>query len=279
MVKGNIVDLIIPFKDDSEIDYDELIKILRYQIDYIDGILLRKNIIQLDDEQKLKVVSFILKKFNNIKIIVDVSNFNPKTVIAEINKYKNLNIDSFLIDVLESNEEGIINYYKYIADRTNYPIIINNTNIILNYDIVRFLSYHPNIIGIIDSSFDFIYKTKISFLCNDDFILYCSNDLIIIPSLSLKIGGFISLISNAFPKEIKEITNSYLDNYDIAKQSYMKLFKIIEDVYSEANNIGIKYLLFVMGFKTNKVFLPYARASINLRRKIEEDYLEFVEKK
>lgn len=278
MVKGNIVDLIIPFKEDKQIDYDEFEKILAYQKDYIDGILFSKNITQLDNEEKLQIVKFVLKKLNNIKIIVDISNFNPKEVVLEASKYNDLNIDSFLVNALDSNEEGLIKYYRYIADRINHHIVINNTNNILDFDIVRFLSYHPNIIGIIDSSSDFIYKTKISFLCNENFIFYCSNDLLLIPSLSLNIGGFISLISNAFPKEINEIYNSYLNETEMIK-SYMKLYKLIEDVCAEQNNIGIKYLLFVMGFKTNIIRLPYARASINLRRKIEEDYLEFVEEK
>lgn len=278
MVKGNIVDLIIPFKEDKQIDYDEFEKILAYQKDYIDGILFSKNITQLDNEEKLQIVKFVLKKLNNIKIIVDISNFNPKEVVLEASKYNDLNIDSFLVNALDSNEEGLIKYYRYIADRIKHHIVINNTNNILDFDIVRFLSYHPNIIGIIDSSSDFIYKTKISFLCNENFIFYCSNDLLLIPSLSLNIGGFISLISNAFPKEINEIYNSYLNETEMIK-SYMKLYKLIEDVCAEQNNIGIKYLLFVMGFKTNIIRLPYARASINLRRKIEEDYLEFVEEK
>ncbi len=280
MIKGNIVDLIIPLKEDKEIDYDELENILNYQINDIDGILLSNSITQLNDDNKTKVVKFILKKFNYAKIIVDISNFDPKEVVKEASHYNDLNIDSFLLNVLESNEEGLIKYYRYIADRINHPIIINNVkNNTLDYDIVRFLSYHPNIIGIKDSSLDFIYKTKISLLCNDNFILYCSNDLILIPSLSFNIGGFISLISNAFPKEIKEIYNSYLKNPEIAKLTYMKLYKLIEDIYTDVNNIGIKYLLFVMGFKTNIVYLPYAHASIGLRRKIEEDYLEFVEEK
>ncbi|MBD5390423.1 hypothetical protein HDR67_00200, partial [bacterium] len=121
------------------------------------------------------------------------------------------------------------------------------------------------------------YQTKISLFCNEKFVLYGADDLTMIPSLGLGAVGIISVINNAFPKEVKLIIDSFSKNIEISKVTYQKISKLTEDIYKEPSPIPIKYLLFVMGFKTRKLRMPLAEASIGVRRKLEEDYLEFVD--
>lgn len=280
MVKGSIVELVIPFKEDNSIDYDELKAFLEFQINNnTDGILLSSIVSQLTADECFEVAKYILSNFNDrLKLIIDISDNNPRNVVSAASKYNEMNISSYLVNAPNSNIEGLLKYYRYIADRLKHPIILGNTdNMLLNDELVKLLSYHPNICGIRDISKDIECKSRLSYICNDTFLLYIANDLIMLPSLALNVGGVVSIIGNAFPKEVKLIYSSFFKDTEIARLTYKKIYSLIEDIQSEIDGIGIKYLLYVMGFNVRKLRLPYAEASINLRRTIEEHYLELVE--
>lgn len=280
MVKGSIVELVIPFKEDNSIDYDELKAFLEFQINNnTDGILLSSIVSQLTADECFEVAKYISSNFNDrLKLIIDISDNNPRNVVSAASKYNEMNISSYLVNAPNSNIEGLLKYYRYIADRLKHPIILGNTdNMLLNDELVKLLSYHPNVCGIRDISKDIEYKARLSYICNDTFLLYIANDLIMLPSLALNVGGVVSVIGNAFPKEVKLIYSSFFKDIKIARLTYKKIYSLIEDIQSEIDGIGIKYLLYVMGFNVRKLRLPYAEASINLRRTIEEHYLELVE--
>ena len=289
MLKGSIVALVTPFNDDNEIDYNEVKRLLDFHLEnQTDGILLLGTTAEaesLSDEEKQKLVEYVLKYLNGkIKVMVGIISNVPKRAIELAELFDDLDIDSYLVSApyyIKSNTEGLLKHFSYIADHVKHPIVLYNvpkrTGVHLSEEVVRFLSYHPNIIGIKEASGDLAYQTKIALLCNKNFVLYGADDLSIIPSLGLGAVGIISVINNAFPKEVKLIIDSFDKDKNISMLTYKKISKLTEDIYKESSPIPIKYLLFVMGFKTRKLRMPLAEASIGLRRKIEEDYLAFVD--
>ncbi|MDE6414630.1 MAG: 4-hydroxy-tetrahydrodipicolinate synthase [Anaeroplasmataceae bacterium] len=289
MLKGSIVALVTPFNDDNEIDYNELKKLLDFHIENkSDGILLLGTTAEaesLSDEEKKKLVRYAVDYLDGkIKIMVGIIANVPKKAIELASLFDDLDIDSFLVSApyyIKSNTEGLLKHFTYIADHVVHPIVLYNvpkrTGIQLNEEVVQFLSYHPNIIGIKEASGDLAYQTKIALFCNEKFVLYGADDLSMLASLGLGAVGIISVINNAFPKEVKLMIDSFDKDRNISLLAYKKISKLTEDIYLESSPIPIKYLLFVMGFKTRKLRMPLAEASIGLRRKIEEDYLAFVD--
>lgn len=289
MLKGSIVALVTPFNENNEIDYNEIKKLLDFHIENkTDGILLLGTTAEaeaLTDTEKKEIVEFVLNYLQDkIKVIVGIISNTPQRAIELAKLFDHLNIDSYLVSApyyIKSNTEGLIKHFTYIADRVNHPIVLYNvpkrSGLNLDVEVVRFLSYHPKIIGIKEASGNLEYQTKISLLCNENFVLYGADDLTILPSLGLGAVGIISVINNAFPKEVKLMIDSFDKERKISIITYKKISKLTEDIYRESSPIPIKYLLFIMGFKTRKVRMPLAEASIWVRRKIEEDYLEFVD--
>lgn len=289
MLKGSIVALVTPFNDDNEIDYNEVKRLLDFHLENkTDGILLLGTTAEaesLSDEEKKKLVEYVVKYLNGkIKVMVGIISNVPKRAIEMAELFDDLDIDSYLVSApyyIKSNTEGLLKHFSYIADHVNHPIVLYNvpkrTGVHLSEEVVRFLSYHPNIIGIKEASGDLAYQTKIALLCNKNFVLYGADDLSMIPSLGLGAVGIISVINNAFPKEVKLIIDSFDKDRNISMLTYKKISKLTEDIYKETSPIPVKYLMFVMGFKTRKLRMPLAEASIGLRRKIEEDYLAFVD--
>lgn len=289
MLKGSIVALVTPFNENNEIDFKEIQRLLDFHIENkTDGILLLGTTAEaeaLTDLEKEKIVEYVVNYLQErIKIMVGIISNLPSRTVELAHLFDKYNIDSYLVSApyyIKSNMEGLIKHFTYIADRVAHPIVLYNvpkrTGISLSVELVRFLSYHSNIIGIKEASGDLEYQTKIALFCNEKFVLYGADDLTMIPSLGLGAVGIISVINNAFPKEVKLIIDSFSKNIEISKVTYQKISKLTEDIYKEPSPIPIKYLLFVMGFKTRKLRMPLAEASIGVRRKLEEDYLEFVD--
>ncbi|MCM1130261.1 MAG: 4-hydroxy-tetrahydrodipicolinate synthase [Roseburia sp.] len=289
MLRGSIVALVTPFNADNEIDYNEVKRLLEFHLEnQTDGILLLGTTAEaesLSDCEKQKLVEYVLEYLNGkIKVMVGIISNVPNKAIEMAELFSDLDIDSYLVSApyyIKSNTEGLLKHFTYIADHVNHPIVLYNvpkrTGVHLSEEVVRFLSYHPNIVGIKEASGDLAYQTKIALLCNKNFVLYGADDLSMIPSLGLGAVGIISVINNAFPKEVKLIIDSFDKDRNISILTYKKISKLTEDIYKESSPIPIKYLLFVMGFKTRKLRLPLAEASIGLRRRIEEDYLAFVD--
>ena len=144
-------------------------------------------------------------------------------------------------------------------------------------DVVRILSYHHNIIGIKDASGDALYTQEIAKFINNKFKLYCGDDKSMIISLFLGASGSISVIANAFPLEVKLIHESFDKNINISKTTFNKLNSLIDAIFKETSPIGIKYLLYIIGFNTKKYRRPLDEPSLEVKRLIEEKTLEIIE--
>ncbi len=285
MLKGSIVALITPFTEQNEIDYEEIKKLLNFHIENkTDGLLLLGTTAEaesLSDEEKKTLVEFILKYLDGrIPVMVGIIANHPNRAIELSKLFVDLEFDSYLVSApfyIKSNTEGVLKHFRFIADHVDKPIVLYNvpkrTGIQLSFEEVRILSYHPNIIGIKEASGNMAYQAKIASICKDNFVLYGGDDLTLLCSLALGAKGMISVIGNAYPKEIKLILDSFSQNQDISRLIYYKLYHIIEDIYVETSPIPVKYLLYVKGYHTRKLRMPLAEASLQLKRKLEEDEL------
>lgn len=288
MLKGSIVALVTPFNEDNAIDYPVVDRLLDLHLNNkTDGLLLLGTTAEaesLSDEEKYQLVKHVVDYVDNrIKIMVGIISNNPKEAVRLAKLFTDLEFDSYLASApyyIKTNTEGLIKHFNYIADRVDKPIVLYNvpkrTGINIDFEVVRILSYHPNIIGIKEASGSLAYQARVASICNDNFVLYGADDLTMLPSLALGAKGIISVISNAFPKEVKLIFDSFSKDANIARTTYYKILDLNEDIYKEASPIPIKYLLYLQGYGTGRLRMPLAEASIGLRRKIEEDYLAIV---
>lgn len=288
MLKGSIVALITPFNSDNEIDYDELNRLLDFHIENkTDGLLLLGTTAEaeaLSEEEKVKLVTSVLDFLaGRIKVMVGIISNVTNKVIELSKPYEELDIDSYLVITPyynKSNTAGLLKHFTQIADAVTHPIVLYNvpkrTGLSLDVDIVRMLSYHPNIIGIKEASGNLAYQGEIAAFCKEDFVLYCGDDQTILPSLALGAVGTISVIGNAFPKELKLIHTSFSKNMPIARSTFNVLLPLIKAVYLEVSPIPVKYLMFLMGYQTKNVRMPLAEPSRGCKRALEINYLELI---
>lgn len=284
-MNGSIVALITPFDDYSQIDYKELERLCNYHIENkTDGFLLLGTTAEseaLTIEEKRELVRFVCEKVNGkISVMVGIISNITEEVVEVSHYFDDLDVDSYLVInpfYNKTNESGMLKHFTYIADSVNKPIILYNvpkrTGMPIPIDVVRSLSYHKNIIGIKEASGDINYLIKLFNNVSDDFIVYCGDDSTMLPSLYLGAKGVISVIGNAFPKEIKLITSSFNKNDGICKTTFYKLYNLINVMYEEVSPIGIKYIMYLIGFNKAKYRRPLDEPSRKLKRSLEKELL------
>jgi dihydrodipicolinate synthase/N-acetylneuraminate lyase len=78
--------------------------------------------------------------------------------------------------------------------------------------------------------------------------LYCGNDGLIVPAMSIGAYGVISIISNYNPRIIIDIINMCtINNYSKAFELYTYIDEMIKLLFSESNPSPIKYILKIKG--------------------------------
>jgi 4-hydroxy-tetrahydrodipicolinate synthase len=288
LIEGSIVALITPFDNENNVDYEELRRLCKYHLENkTDGLCLLGTTAEaesLTDAEKVKIVECAIKEIDGkIPIIVGIISNIPDNVIEQAKMYESYNIDAYLVITpyyIKTNETGIIKHFSYIADNVSKPIILYNVPsrclISISYNALQILSLHPNIIGIKEASGDFKYQSKIASLITDKFKLYSGDDHTLLASLGLNASGYITVIGNAFPKELSEIYQNYKTDKFLSYKLYYELLPLIDAVYLEVNPIGIKYLMYVIGFNNPKYRRPLDEPSRYVKRQIEEECYKYL---
>lgn len=287
-MNGSIVALVTPFRND-EIDFDELDKLCQFHLENkTDGLLLLGTTAEaesLSDKEKQEVVKYVYDRvYLRIKLMIGLISNITEEVIRLASLFDGFDIDYYLVInpyYNKTNTSGMLKHFTYIADHLNKPIVLYNvpkrTGMSIPIDVVRALSYHKNIIGIKEASGDFLYQLELSSFINDKFKLYSGDDATMLLSLYLGASGVINVIGNAFPKEMKLIINSFDKNNEISKTAFYKLFNLIKVMYQEVSPIGIKYVMYLLGFEVLGYRRPLDEPSKELKRKLEEQMLYLIE--
>ncbi|MDE5565723.1 MAG: dihydrodipicolinate synthase family protein, partial [Anaeroplasmataceae bacterium] len=161
------------------------------------------------------------------------------------------------------------------------PVILYNvpkrTGMEIPLDVIKALSYHPNIIGIKDASGNALFQQQIATFTNENFSLYGGDDALTLLSYHLGAKGIISVVSNAFPKEMKLIYESMDKDPKISKTLFFKLLDLINVMYQEVSPIGIKYILYILGFKTLNYRRPLDEPSLKLKMLLKTELQKLIE--
>jgi 4-hydroxy-tetrahydrodipicolinate synthase len=111
---------------------------------------------------------------------------------------------------------------------------------------------------------------------DDDFFVLSGDDALTYPIMSLGGHGVISVTSNIFPREMKNIVWQCLtNNFEAAKQSHYKLYNFMNELLSISSNpIPVKTLLAHMGKIKDEFRLPLCRLEDSNRQKLIKTYNE-----
>ena len=113
----------------------------------------------------------------------------------------------------------------------------------------------PYIAGIKDSSTNLEILQDLIF--RDEQVLYCGDDGLTLPFMSIGARGSISVISNLFPHEYREVVLlSLQDKMKEAREQWKKFQPLMVPIFKEGNPSGLKSALSMFGLCSPHVRLP-----------------------
>jgi 4-hydroxy-tetrahydrodipicolinate synthase len=119
------------------------------------------------------------------------------------------------------------------------------------------LAEHKNIRGIKEASGNISQVAEVARLAPDDFFIYSGNDDMVVPLMSLKGDGVISVVANITPKDTHEMVQYFIDgNVKAACEMQLNMKPLIDALFCETNPIPVKTALNLMGKEVGPLRLP-----------------------
>lgn len=249
--------LVTPFDSDNNIDYESLIELVRYQINYKCGIVLFGTTGEcptVSNNERNKIMMTLVNTFLSIQnmFVIGVGGNNTDDCIHNINQAKTYGFNTFMLTTPYYNKPtqlGLEKHFTFICNKfSNDKFILYNvpgrTNVnLLPKTVLNIINESNNVFAIKEASGDLGQMILIRRLF-PNLTLYCGDDALIIPSMSIGAYGIISVLSNYNPKVVNIITDLCVkNNYDEAFNVYSQVDDIIRLLFSETSPSPIKYLL------------------------------------
>ena len=260
-LRGSIVALVTPFKENGDVDFDKLGELLDYHCDNNSGGIVilgttgESSTLTFEEEEKM--VEFSVKRVNKrVPLIVGSGSNETEKAVRMSKKYSMLGADFVLVITPyynKTNESGLIKHFTMVADASMCPVIMYNvpgrTGMFMSIHALEVLSNHPNIWGIKEASGNMSYAAKVSRLLSKNFHMLSGNDDIIVPMMSIGAEGVISVLANIAPKQTAKLCALCLDEkYKEANKIQMDLLPLINNLFIEVNPIPVKEAMNYLGY-------------------------------
>ncbi len=287
--KGSGVALATPMKENGEINYESLEKLIEAQIEGgTDALIVcgtSGEAPTLEDDEHLKAIAFAVKTAKGrVPVIAGTGSNNTAHAVMMSQESEKLGADGLLLVTPYYNkatQDGLYVHYRKIASSTALPCIVYNvpsrtgTNI-LPETMARLACDQENIVAIKEASGNISQVAKLAALTDGKLDIYSGNDDQIVPICSLGGIGVISVLANVAPRETHDMVMACLDgNYEEARRLQLKALPLVSQLFIEVNPIPVKAALNMQGFNVGTPRLPLTELTAehkNSLRKAMEDF-------
>lgn len=280
-LKGSMVALITPFRQDGMVDYEGLGELIEFHIENgTDALLILGTTGEsaaMSHEEDDEVCAFTVRKAaGRIPVIAGSGSNCTQTMVEKSISLEKMGADGLLLIspyYNKANEEGMYRHFKAAADAVSVPCLLYNvpgrTGCSISPAVVARLAEHPNIVGIKEASGNMSYVAQIARLVNEDFALYSGNDDIAVPVMSLGGSGVISVMANVIPRQTHDMVMYYLNGeVDKAAALQLKYLNFIHNLFTEVNPVPIKAAMNMMGLPAGAYRLPLCEMSAPAQEKL-----------
>lgn len=279
------VALATPFQKNLKVDYQALERLLDHVVeggvDYIVVLGTTAETPTLSTVEKNEISGFIRSKVNDrIPLVLGLGGNNTMGVVKEI-ETRDLDGYSALLSVApyynKPSQEGLFQHFKTICDASPLSIILYNvpsrTGVNITPVTVRKLAeYSGKICGIKEASGNMEQCEDLIKKAPAGFSVISGNDGDTYSLMKLGGKGVISVLANAFPKEMKKLVTLCRNKKFMEALSFQQsLSKIITGLFEEGNPSGVKAVLAQLGIMENYLRLPLVPVSKNVEFKLKKE--------
>ena len=273
-MKGLGTALITPFTKEGEVDYAALSKLIEHQIaggaDYLVLLGTTSEVPTLTHVEQDAIIDFAVKQVEGrVPMILGIGGNSTHAVVGRINELKEILVAHFagILSVTpyynRPQQEGLYLHFSAVAEASPVPVILYNVPKRTGVNLLpettrRIYDAHPEkIMGIKEACNSVEQFTETVEIAKGDFAVISGDDDLAYEMMKAGGDGLISVASNAWPKEMKQI----VQEKDAMMQS--KMGHRIHLLFVEGNPSGIKTVLSEMGMIENVLRLPMMPCTAN----------------
>ena len=276
MLKGSIVALITPFKDDS-LDEENYIKLINYHLkNGTNGIVPGGTTGEsptLSHNEHKKIIEIAVKECKSKIPVIAGTGSNSTKEAVELSKFaEKAGSDALLIVTPYYNkptQEGLYQHYKAINDKCGIPIIIYNipgrSVIDMSVDTMARLFELKNIVGVKDATGDLDRVDQQLSKMGKEFIQMTGNDENAFEFNKRGGVGAISVTANIAPKlcsDFQKLSVSKNENDLIEAKKLDNILQPVHDaMFVESNPSPVKFGAKLMNLCDDEVRLPLVKVT------------------
>ncbi len=274
--------LVTPFDPNGNVDYPALKKLIDFNLEngvnYLVVMGTTAENATVSAAEKTAILAFVKQnKPADVALVYGLGGNNTFEVLQTIAETDFTGVDAILSVCPYYNkpsQAGIIAHFEAIAGASPVPVIAYNvpgrTVVNMQPATILALAAHPNIVGLKDACSSLEHYMEVAKNAPKNFLLIAGDDNLVTPMISIGWHGVISVISNAFPKEMATMTHAALQgDFKTAAQIQFSFLEFDTLLYAESNPVGIKKCLEIKGICGSDVRLPLIKASDDLAQKLQ----------
>lgn len=265
-----ITAMVTPFNEKREIDYPAVERLAKHLAQTgSDAVLVAGTTGEsptLTHEEEYELLYAVKGALSgSAKVIMGAGSNSTRTAVDVTKKIQTLGADAILSVVPyynKPNQQGMIEHFGAIARSTDLPIILYNipsrTGVNMLPQTVAFLAKeYSNIVALKQSNSDLDLISELKAQCPKDFAIYCGDDSLTLPMLSLGAHGVISVASHVVGDEIKSMIHNFKSGQvNAARNMHQTLFPLFKKLFMAPNPVPVKAVLSRLKLIENYVRRP-----------------------
>jgi 4-hydroxy-tetrahydrodipicolinate synthase len=239
-LKGIYPAMATPLTPDEKVDKASLRKLVHYLLDGgVHGIVVLGSTGEfpaMTDTMRQEVIETALEEINGkVKVLIGCGEPGTKKTVEQVKMASKTKADGVLVALpyyFPLDQAAIIRHYETVADASSLPVVTYNfpqmTKLTMTPETMAKLAAHKNIIGVKDSSGDFIGMQRfIDSTAGSDFVIMSGNPALGLAAYQMGAKGGIFAGGSLFPKQCVEGYNAFIKGDTEAAIAIQKRLSLI----------------------------------------------------
>ena len=266
---GSGVAIVTPMRTDGSIDYEELGRIIDFQIEnHTDAIITcgtTGEAATMTTEEHCKVIRYTMEKVAGRIPVIAGTGSNDTAFGIELSKEAEaMGVDGLLLVTPyynKTSQKGLVEHFTAIANAVKIPCIVYNVPSRTGCNILPAtyakLAKVENIVAVKEANGNIAAIAQTIALCGDELDVYSGEDSQTLPIMALGGIGVISVFANALPRQMHDLTAAMLaGDLVTARKIQNQYVDLMEGFFIDVNPIPIKTTMNKLGFNCGPCRLP-----------------------
>jgi 4-hydroxy-tetrahydrodipicolinate synthase len=261
--------MLTPFGADGSVNYDEVRRLAAHLVDVQknDGIVVNGTTGEsptLKTDEKLRILETVLEAVGDrAAVVFGAGTYDTDESIHLAKEGERRGAHGIMLVspyYSKPNQAGLYAHFAAIAGEIKLPVILYNiqgrTAVNIETATLLELAELPNIVAVKEASGNVSQMSDVCRLTPRGFRVYCGDDALTLPLLSLGGHGVISVAGHVAGAEIAEMIQRFELEPSVSRSLHHLLTPLLKALFMTTSPVPVKFATSLAGFDCERVRLP-----------------------